>query len=152
MGAPSDSTSSGPGSRFARTAGDCFAVRSAPLVPAVPQSKVTCETQHCNYAPIESRVTLTPMLSSHHNIRRPAFWLACTCVLAILFFVLTDPRLGVVKYRDLNPIDAANLTEPGTLLGLAGSSLLLLISLFLCTRKGAPPTKSTSQTSEPAKR
>jgi uncharacterized membrane protein len=80
------------------------------------------------------------MLSSHHNIRRPAFWLVCTCGLAIVYFVLTDPRLGIVKYRELNPIDAAAITEAGTVVGLVGSGVLLLIGLFLCTRKGSPPT------------
>jgi hypothetical protein len=80
------------------------------------------------------------MLSSIHNIRRPAFWLVLSCLGAIGFFVLTDPRAGLLTYSTPNPIDALRQAEIGTMVGVVGSGLILLVALFLCTRKGSPPT------------
>lgn len=82
---------------------------------------------------------------STHNIRRPALWLVCTCLLAIAYFLLTDPRAGLFDLGANNPVDAVAQAELGTLVGLAGAGVILLVALFLCTRKGSPPTM------EPAK-
>jgi hypothetical protein len=77
---------------------------------------------------------------STHNIRRPAFWLVLTCLGAILFFLATDPRAGLVSFGTPNVVDAIHQAEMGTVVGLAGSVVLLVIAIFLCTRKGSPPT------------
>jgi hypothetical protein len=81
------------------------------------------------------------VLPTTHNIRRPAFWLLSACVGAIAFFLLTDPRAGLVKYSGDTAVDAVNKAETGTIVGLAGSVILLAIAMFLCTRKGSPRTK-----------
>lgn len=80
------------------------------------------------------------MLASTHNIRRPAFWLVLTCLAAIAFFILTDPRVGLVRYNAPTEVDALRQTELGTIVGVTGSVILLIVALFLCTRKGSPPT------------
>ena len=53
------------------------------------------------------------------------------------FFYVTDPRWGWLGHRFAgdNAIDAVHQLMPGTLLGLAGSGIALLIGLFLTTRK-----------------
>lgn len=91
-------------------------------------------------------------MTSHHNIRRPAVWLTFTCLAAMVFFYVTDPRSGIpqkvsdaFRSRDepapvVNVVDAAQQARLGTAVGLTGSAVLLLVSLFLCTRKGSPPT------------
>ena len=85
------------------------------------------------------------MLSSIHNIRRPAFSLVLACLTAIAFFVLTDPRFGLVPYTTPNPVDALRQAEVGTTVGIAGASLVLVVALFLCTRKGSPPTMESAK-------
>jgi hypothetical protein len=56
-----------------------------------------------------------------------------------LFFWLTDPRWGFVGRRiaadDL--IDAINQGRPGTLIGLTGSAIVLIIGVWLMTRRTA---------------
>jgi hypothetical protein len=84
------------------------------------------------------------MIPSTHNIRRPAFWLVLTCLGAIGFFLLTDPRAGYIKYPTDNVIDAVWQARVGTIVGLGGAGLLLLIGLFLCTRRGSPPRGDAS--------
>ena len=54
-----------------------------------------------------------------------------------LFFWLTDPALGVLKHRADNPIDAMNEARIGTLLGLGLCGAVLLIGLWMATRKAA---------------
>ena len=69
------------------------------------------------------------------------------------FFVLTDPRLGpagrevaagaldwrhwlfVMRGAPDSPIDAAHDATLGTLVGLAGAATMLLIGLWLLTRR-----------------
>ena len=71
--------------------------------------------------------------------RRSALWLILVGLLAGGFFWLTDPRLGpagrgVARY-DL--IDVVHQAAPGTFIGLAGSAAVLLIGLWLMTRRTA---------------
>lgn len=81
------------------------------------------------------------VIPSTHNIRRPAFWLFLTCVVAVGFFLVTDPRAGWLKYGGVNAVDAQNNAEVGTIIGIAGAGLIGVVAMFLCTRKGTPRTK-----------
>jgi uncharacterized membrane protein len=57
-------------------------------------------------------------------------------VLGIAFFWVTDPRYGLaLRWSRENPIDLANWHLPGTILGVAGSVLVLMIGLYLLSRK-----------------
>ena len=58
-------------------------------------------------------------------------------LLGSAFFYLTDPRWGWLGRRLAadHAIDAVHQLFPGTLLGLAGSGVALLIGLFLTTRR-----------------
>lgn len=55
-----------------------------------------------------------------------------------VFFWLSDPRWGVARLwvgsRGL--IDAANEARPGTWVGMAASGLVLLVGLWLTSRRG----------------
>ena len=61
--------------------------------------------------------------------------LAGAGLLGMLFFWLTDPRYGFVKTDGRNPIDAANEAMIPTLVGIVGSLVVLLIGLWLVTRR-----------------
>ena len=71
--------------------------------------------------------------------RRSALWLILAGLLAGGFFWLTDPRWGVAgrAVARWNLVDAANQALPGTLIGLAGSAVLLAIGGWLMTRRRA---------------
>ena len=58
-------------------------------------------------------------------------------LLCVAFYWLTDPRLGYGAKLDAetNIIDAMHTLWPGTLVGLVGSGLVLLIGLWLGVRK-----------------
>lgn len=60
-------------------------------------------------------------------------------LLAMLFFWLTDVRFGVARWwtdpRVL--VDAAWQGWPGSVIGVAGSALVVLIGLWLLTRRAA---------------
>lgn len=71
--------------------------------------------------------------------RRSALRLILAGLLAGAFFWLTDPRWGpagrAVPRWAL--VDAVNQATPGTVIGLAGSAIVLLIGLWLMTRRTA---------------
>jgi hypothetical protein len=58
-------------------------------------------------------------------------------LLGLAFFYLTDPRWGWLGRRSAgeDAIDAVHQLAPGTFVGLAASALVLLIGLWLATRK-----------------
>jgi uncharacterized membrane protein len=61
-------------------------------------------------------------------------------LLGIGFFWLTDPRYGAfsrVAQANVNIIDSMRHTSTGTFVGIAGSALVLLIGLWLMTRRTA---------------
>jgi hypothetical protein len=69
--------------------------------------------------------------------RRTGFSLVLVGALGVLFFWLTDPRIGLALRwnHGENPIDLANEDFPGTILGLAGSAVVLLTGLYLLSRR-----------------
>jgi hypothetical protein len=71
---------------------------------------------------------------------RSALLLTLIGVLAVAFFWLTDPTLGVANHlmdASINRIDAANQVWSGTLVGLAGGGFVTLTGLWLMTKRGA---------------
>ncbi|MGA3066175.1 MAG: hypothetical protein ABSF29_04925 [Tepidisphaeraceae bacterium] len=69
--------------------------------------------------------------------RRSGFSLVVIGALGVLFFWITDPRIGMALHwnHGENPIDLANEDFPGTMVGIAGSALVLLIGLYLLSRR-----------------
>lgn len=71
--------------------------------------------------------------------KRSGMRLCLAGVIGVLFFWITDPRWGPIGRRmnadDL--IDAINFGRPGTFVGLTGSGIVLLIGLWLMTRRTA---------------
>ncbi|MBC8144000.1 MAG: hypothetical protein H7X80_00360 [bacterium] len=71
--------------------------------------------------------------------KRSGIRLSLVGVVGLLFFWLTDARWGPVgrwMHRE-DLVDAINQGWPGTLIGLAGSGIVLLIGLWLMTRRTA---------------
>ena len=71
--------------------------------------------------------------------RRSGISLILAGMLGIAFFWLTDPRWGYFGGDRAAPgaIDAIQQASPGTFIGIAGSALVLLIGLWLMTRRVA---------------
>jgi len=69
--------------------------------------------------------------------RRSGYSLVIVGILGIAFFWITDPRYGLALRWDRteNPIDLANWHFPGTVLGITASALVLVIGLYLLSRK-----------------
>jgi len=71
--------------------------------------------------------------------KRSGIRLCAVGAIGLLFFWLTDARWGPIGRRmhgdDL--IDAINQGMPGTIIGLVGSGIVLLIGLWLMTRRTA---------------
>ncbi len=72
-----------------------------------------------------------------NSTRMSGFWLVLAGALGIAFFYLTDPRWGWLGRQSAGDeaIDAVHQLAPGTLVGLAGSAVVLLIGLWLATRR-----------------
>jgi hypothetical protein len=58
-------------------------------------------------------------------------------LLGIVFFWLTDPRWGVFSRPVVDVVDAINEASPGTYIGIAGSAVIVVIGLWLMTRRTA---------------
>jgi hypothetical protein len=71
--------------------------------------------------------------------KRSGVSLSAAGAVGVLFFWLTDPLWGPlgrwIHADDL--IDAINHGRPGTIIGLAGSGIVLLIGLWLMSRRTA---------------
>ena len=70
--------------------------------------------------------------------RRSGFSLVLVGLAGVLFFWITDARYGLaLKWKSFgdNPIDLANQQFPGTVVGLAGSVLVLVIGIYLLARR-----------------
>jgi hypothetical protein len=71
------------------------------------------------------------------DTRRSGLSLIIVGVVGILFFWLTDPRWGWIPpgQRAATVVDAIRQATPGTIIGVAASGLVLLIGLWLMTRR-----------------
>jgi hypothetical protein len=71
------------------------------------------------------------------EIRRSGLNLAIAGVLGVLFFWLTDPAWGLFKPAQAreSPVDAVNEALIGTTVGIAGSAVVLLLGLWIATRR-----------------
>lgn len=62
-------------------------------------------------------------------------------LLCVSFFALTDSRIGFGEKLDgnanTNIVDATHALWPGTLVGLTGSGMVVLIGLWLAVRRHA---------------
>lgn len=69
--------------------------------------------------------------------RRSGFSLVLVGLLGVAFFWITDPRYGLALQwsHGENPVDLANWHFLGTVVGVAGSMLVLMIGLYLLSRK-----------------
>jgi hypothetical protein len=67
--------------------------------------------------------------------RRSGLSLVIAGLLGIGFFWATDPRWGLVHPQAQSVIDAANQARIGTMVGVGGSIAVLLIGLWLLTRR-----------------
>jgi hypothetical protein len=71
------------------------------------------------------------------STRMSGLGLVLAGLLGLAFFYLTDPRWGWLGRRSAgdDAIDAVHQLAPGTIVGLAGSGIVLLIGLWLATRR-----------------
>jgi hypothetical protein len=69
------------------------------------------------------------------NVRRSGVSLALAGLIGALFFWMTDPRFGSTRSAAIDVIDRVNEARIGTFVGVAGSAIVLLIGLWLMTRR-----------------
>jgi hypothetical protein len=67
--------------------------------------------------------------------RRSGLSLVIAGVLGVGYFLATDPRHGIIHSASANLIDAANEARMGTIVGIAGSVSVLIIGVWLLTRR-----------------
>ena len=68
------------------------------------------------------------------NVRKSGATLALAGLAGGLFFWLTDPRWNHERYAQ-DVIDRVNEGRVGTLVGIVGSAVVLMIGIFLTTRR-----------------
>ena len=71
------------------------------------------------------------------DTKRSGLRLAAAGAIGLVFFWLTDPRWGFVgrwMHRD-DLIDAINFSRPGTIVGLVGCAIVVIIGMWLASRK-----------------
>jgi hypothetical protein len=69
------------------------------------------------------------------RFKRSGLSLVICGLLGIAYFWATDPRHGIIHPVSENLIDAANEARMGTLVGIVGSAFVLVIGLWLLTRR-----------------
>jgi hypothetical protein len=75
------------------------------------------------------------MQAMEKNVRRSGLTLALVGLSGGLLFWLTDPRFGETRRAGYELIDRVNQARIGTVVGIAGSAIVLLIGLWLMTRR-----------------
>lgn len=68
-------------------------------------------------------------------MKRSALTLVGLGLIGAFFFWLTDPRYGLLKGPAATITDRANDSSIGTIVGIAGSMLVLITGLYLSTRR-----------------
>ena len=70
-------------------------------------------------------------------MKRSGWALALAGIIGVAFFWATDPRLGIEPFRGRpdNLVDAVNEALIGTAVGIVGSVAILLVGLWLMTRR-----------------
>lgn len=71
------------------------------------------------------------------DTKRSGLRLAAAGFVGVMFFWLTDPRWGIVgrmMHRD-DLIDAMNFSRPGTIVGLVGSAIVVIVGTWLASRR-----------------
>lgn len=68
-------------------------------------------------------------------VRKSGLTLAVAGLGGALFFWMTDPRFGSQRNASYELIDRVNEQRIGTTVGIVGSVIVLLIGLWLMTRK-----------------
>ena len=68
-------------------------------------------------------------------IKKSGINLALAGVVGVLFFWLTDPVYGLGRKNFDGIIDAMNEASLGTLTGIAGSTAVLVLGLWMMTRR-----------------
>ena len=72
------------------------------------------------------------------NVHRSGFSLLLAGIGGALFFWLTDPRYGLHRGGlGADIVDRMNEARLGTLVGIVGSGMVVLVGLFLMTRRAA---------------
>ena len=69
------------------------------------------------------------------NVRRSGLTLALAGLLGALFFWMTDPRFGSQRNASYELIDRVNEARIGTTVGVVGSIIVLMIGLWLMSRR-----------------
>jgi hypothetical protein len=69
------------------------------------------------------------------EIRKSGLNLVLAGLLGLLFFWLTDPVHGIGHKNFDNPVDAMNEASLGTLAGILGSAFILLLGVWIMTRR-----------------
>jgi len=69
------------------------------------------------------------------EIRKSGLNLVLAGILGLLFFWLTDPVHGIGHKNFDNPVDAMNEASLGTLAGILGSAFILLLGVWIMTRR-----------------
>jgi hypothetical protein len=69
------------------------------------------------------------------ELKKSGLKLALAGLVGLLFFWLTDPVRGVGRKNVEGIVDAMNEASWGTLAGLTGSAAILLIGLWIMTRR-----------------
>lgn len=69
------------------------------------------------------------------EIKKSGVSLSAAGVLGVLFFWLTDPVHGIGRKTFDNPVDAMNEAALGTIAGIVGSVAVLLLGLWIMTRR-----------------
>jgi hypothetical protein len=69
------------------------------------------------------------------QIKKSGLKLALAGVIGVLFFWLTDPVYGIGRKNFDNPIDAMNEASLGTMAGIAGSLAVLVLGIWISTRR-----------------
>jgi hypothetical protein len=68
-------------------------------------------------------------------MRRSGWTLIVAGVLGVVFFWLTDPRIGLIGSPPERVVDAANEAMVGTAIGVACSVIVLGIGVWMLTRR-----------------